>query len=412
MVVMHCSTQTCNSSNLSSDIHCFLDGRKISKLIDLVSLEEDSTAYVIGCYFGVAQGVDILFDGKSKEDQRYCLKIKAGDDFDEFEFVMYDDVVKKFAPLACSELAKENGSCNSFPQELEKFFGDPMLFKVRKEESCDSCGGILIEVLDVLIDSNIIEIYINPNDIAYSQIILGHTISDVVKSNACISKAGHGDINSIRDNSAVRIIGSAIKTNCSTLDEFIGDLEVKRLSDLSSSKDGSTSIVIGWYDSVYEGVDIWYSVREYYNDPRFRLKINVRDDIDEAIFVLFDEQGGSSCVYPHEMDVLYGDAVLFKVMTKAVESSEVANSYEIVDMLTDANILDIFFENYMPSYGLIASVSGKLSPIRVCDECSSSDYESSNEKIMNVEYKRKAWSSDEFTSEFNGKKSDKHPKII
>jgi hypothetical protein len=39
------------------------------------------------------------------------LKIKAGDDFDEFEFVMYDDVVKKFAPLACSELAKEVSLC-------------------------------------------------------------------------------------------------------------------------------------------------------------------------------------------------------------------------------------------------------------------------------------------------------------
>jgi hypothetical protein len=38
---------------------------------------------------------------------RYCLKIKAGDDFDEFEFVMYDDVVKKFAPIACSKLASE-----------------------------------------------------------------------------------------------------------------------------------------------------------------------------------------------------------------------------------------------------------------------------------------------------------------
>jgi hypothetical protein len=38
---------------------------------------------------------------------RYCLKIKAGDDFDEFEFVMYDDVVKKFAPIACSKLATE-----------------------------------------------------------------------------------------------------------------------------------------------------------------------------------------------------------------------------------------------------------------------------------------------------------------
>jgi hypothetical protein len=46
-----------------------------------------------------------------------------------------------------------------------------MLFKVRKEESCDSCGGILIEVLDVLIDSNIIELYLNPSHVAYSQIV-------------------------------------------------------------------------------------------------------------------------------------------------------------------------------------------------------------------------------------------------
>jgi hypothetical protein len=70
MVVMNSSTKTCNSSTLSSHIHCFLDGRKISKLIDLLSLEEESIAYVIGCYFGVAQGVDILFDGNSKVDQR------------------------------------------------------------------------------------------------------------------------------------------------------------------------------------------------------------------------------------------------------------------------------------------------------------------------------------------------------
>jgi hypothetical protein len=36
---------------------------------------------------------------------RYRLVIKAGGDVDEFEFVMYGDVVKKFAPLACSELS-------------------------------------------------------------------------------------------------------------------------------------------------------------------------------------------------------------------------------------------------------------------------------------------------------------------
>jgi hypothetical protein len=32
-----------------------------------VSLKEDSIVFVIACYFGIAQGVDILFDDKSKE---------------------------------------------------------------------------------------------------------------------------------------------------------------------------------------------------------------------------------------------------------------------------------------------------------------------------------------------------------
>jgi hypothetical protein len=64
---MHASAHTCYPSNLSSHIHCFLDGGKISKLIDLVSLKEDSIVFVIACYFGIAQGVDILFDDKSKE---------------------------------------------------------------------------------------------------------------------------------------------------------------------------------------------------------------------------------------------------------------------------------------------------------------------------------------------------------
>jgi hypothetical protein len=58
-------------------------------------------------------------------------------------------------------------------------------------------------------------------------------------------------------------------TNCSILDEFIGNLEVKRLSDLSNSQDDSTSVVIGWYDSVYEGIDIWCSVSPCCDEPRF-----------------------------------------------------------------------------------------------------------------------------------------------
>jgi hypothetical protein len=60
----------CSKSCFSSKLHSFLDGGNVSKLKDLVSLEEDSLAYVIGCFFGVVQGVDILFDDKYKNDQR------------------------------------------------------------------------------------------------------------------------------------------------------------------------------------------------------------------------------------------------------------------------------------------------------------------------------------------------------
>jgi hypothetical protein len=58
------------SSPLSSYVHCFLDGGKISKVTDLVSLEENSFAYVIGCYYGVIGGVHGYFDHTMKADPR------------------------------------------------------------------------------------------------------------------------------------------------------------------------------------------------------------------------------------------------------------------------------------------------------------------------------------------------------
>jgi hypothetical protein len=59
-----------------------------------------------------------------------------------------------------------------------------------------------------------------------------------------------------------------VQSNCSILDSFIGNLGVKRLNEWSLSKDDSPSIVIGWYDSVFEGVDMWYPDDNYSNQPR------------------------------------------------------------------------------------------------------------------------------------------------
>jgi hypothetical protein len=45
---------------------------------------------------------------------RYVLKINVGDDLDEIEFIMYDDVVKKFAPITYTKFQKEVSLCFNF----------------------------------------------------------------------------------------------------------------------------------------------------------------------------------------------------------------------------------------------------------------------------------------------------------
>jgi hypothetical protein len=71
--------------------------------------------------------------------------------------------------------ALQNGCSDIYPQELEQFFGDPMVFKVRKEYGCDSCGSILVQILDVLVDDDILDVYLNPSHAAYV-----HNISDYI----------------------------------------------------------------------------------------------------------------------------------------------------------------------------------------------------------------------------------------
>ncbi|WJX57279.1 hypothetical protein P8452_42856 [Trifolium repens] len=371
------------SSPLSSYVHFFLDGGKISKLTDLISLEEKTIAYVVCCFYGIVEGIDTVLDDDIKSEPRYRLKIKVSNELDPIEFLMYDSIVKKFAPLTYTQLEEEKTSSNVYPHEVEELIGDPILFKVRKECACDSSGGISVEVLDFIIDSSVMEIYLNPSHDAYCH--------NANRDDSIISPAvDDQDLNSLpSETTVVDLIVPSFQSNCLALNEFIGNVEVKRLGDLCDSKNGSTCIVIGWYDSVSEGVNMWYPDDDYCNEPRFRLKINVRDEGNEFTLVLFDEQAETSSVYPHEMDTIYGDAILFKVTKKDAESFNVDPSYEVVDMLADPLILDKFFEHYMPGYGTIDLVAIKLSPVEVCDASSSSEYEIVTPDSCNFDTKRK-----------------------
>jgi hypothetical protein len=89
------------------------------------------------------------------------------------------------------------------------------------------------------------------------------------------------------------------------------------------------------------------------------------------------------------LDTIYGDAILFKVTTNCALCSNNDPCYEVVDMLIDPYILDQFFEHFMPTFGTIDFVAGKLSPIEVYDACSSSELEICSEEFHCSRIKRK-----------------------
>ncbi|PNX60429.1 hypothetical protein L195_g051925, partial [Trifolium pratense] len=219
------------------------------------------------------------------------------------------------------------------------------LFKVRKVYGCDSCSSITLEVLDILIGDNLLDIYYNPRHILYDgNEFLDGSLKPYVSLSQELTRVSSGHV---IPEVIVPFIQSSLPSNCPVLDDFIGNIGVMRLSDLGNLKDDSVAIIVGWYDSVFEGIDLWYPDEKDTNHPRFRLKIKVGDETRVDVFVLFDEDvkrvgfetcallasiGENATMYPNEMDVFYGDPMLFKVLKKAGDVAEGSKIYEIVGM--------------------------------------------------------------------------------
>jgi hypothetical protein len=96
----------------------------------------------------------------------------------------------------------------------------------------------------------------------------------------------------------------------------------------------------------------------------------------------------SASMYPNELDGLYGDAILMKVVEKYVDDDVDCKAYEIIDVLTDPFMLDQFFHFYMPAYGAYDRVGGKQSPLVIYDALSSNEYESLDDDLPSCKRKR------------------------
>ncbi|MCH79471.1 hypothetical protein A2U01_0000220 [Trifolium medium] len=66
---------------------------------------------------------------KEDDSQRFRLTITGGDLTGEASFKLTNEVVRQLAPETCKALSSMPEGGSLYPQELDSFFGDPLLFK-------------------------------------------------------------------------------------------------------------------------------------------------------------------------------------------------------------------------------------------------------------------------------------------
>jgi hypothetical protein len=65
---------------------------------------------------------------------------------------------------------------------------------------------------------------------------------------------------------------------------FIGDVKVKKIEDLFGSLECGVFVVVGWFVSVVEGVDMWYPALSMISGPRY-IDLFLKKKFDGSYFL-------------------------------------------------------------------------------------------------------------------------------
>ncbi|CAJ2638180.1 unnamed protein product [Trifolium pratense] len=161
-------------------------------------------------------------------------------------------------------------------------------------------------------------------------------------------------------------MGSKCLDLSSELVGFMDGLPVKSLHELLNSELHGVCIVAAFFDSVVEGVDLWFSDDQSREHPRFRMKMKVTHGDDVAVFSVFDKEvqklaietcplmlsmGESCSLYPDEMEVFYGEPFVWKVEPRDSHDFEKLPSFKVQSICNNAGVVDKFFEEYVMDPG-------------------------------------------------------------
>ncbi|WJX88957.1 hypothetical protein P8452_70993 [Trifolium repens] len=70
---------------------------------------------------------------------------------------------------------------------------------------------------------------------------------------------------------------------------FVGDLSVKTLHELLNVESTGVSVVPVWFDSVVEGIDVWFCDDQCKGQPKLRMKIKVNHGDEVVVFTVYDD---------------------------------------------------------------------------------------------------------------------------
>ncbi|PNX72856.1 hypothetical protein L195_g028753, partial [Trifolium pratense] len=116
------------------------------------------------------------------------------------------------------------------------------------------------------------------------------------------------------------------------------------------------------FDSVVEGVDMWFNDDESKNMARFRLKLKVKHGDEMAVFAIFDEDvkklavetcpillsmNESCSLYPAELESICGGFYLCKVKQRDDADFDNLPSFQVTSLCNDSDVVTMFDEEYL-----------------------------------------------------------------
>ncbi|KAK2355930.1 hypothetical protein QL285_093299 [Trifolium repens] len=141
------------------------------------------------------------------------------------------------------------------------------------------------------------------------------------------------------------------------LQSFMCGLSIKKLFELVDGGVDSACIVPVWFDSVVEGVDMWFNDDQSKDMARFRMKMKVKHGEHVAVFAVFDQELSSvfnvlqeeSCsLYPDEIECFYGDAYLCKVQGRDPVDFDDLPAFDVLSVCCEVGVVNMFFDEFIP----------------------------------------------------------------